>query len=244
MFYCEQNEAVVCESFLCQFSQLILLLFAFLHLSLCLSPTANVTLDPDTAGSWLILSEDQKSVKHQAKRQDLPDNPERFSDRAYVLGHEGFTSGRHFWEVVVGGEGDWAVGVARKSVRRKGPVDCVLQEGICVVSKSEIWPSSTDFLQNEKTKRVRVCLNYTSNQVAFYDGDTGDQIWLLSDLPFSGETVLPFFYGQGHSNVPLILWSYLVKIFSEGSCQCFPSEAEKVCLGQSHPVGFYGQVGI
>lgn len=37
-----------------------------------------------------------------------------------MLGREGFTAGRHFWEVTVGGEGDWAVGVARKSVRRKG----------------------------------------------------------------------------------------------------------------------------
>ncbi|XP_067321597.1 E3 ubiquitin-protein ligase TRIM7-like [Anolis sagrei] len=169
---------------------------------------ANVTLDPDTAGCWLILSEDQKSVRFGGKRQDLSDNPERFSDRAYVLGHQGFTSGRHFWDVVVEGNEDWAVGVARKSVRRKGTVDIDPSEGIWAVGKwgdkyrAPSLPPSSDLLLNEKTKRVRVCLNYASNQVAFYDADTGDQICLLSDVPFSGETV-PFFYAtkEGHLKI-------------------------------------------
>ncbi|XP_067321484.1 zinc finger protein RFP-like [Anolis sagrei] len=170
---------------------------------------ANVTLDPDTAGCRLILSEDQKSVRYQAKRQDLPDNPERFRNRAYVLGREGFTSGRHFWDIVVEGEEDWAVGVARKSVRRKGSVNFGPSEGIWVMGKWEgkynatSLHSSSDFLLSKKTKRVRVCLNYASNQVAFYDADTGDQICLLSDVPFSGETVLPFFYvhKEGHLRI-------------------------------------------
>uniref|UniRef100_G1KK30 Zinc finger protein RFP-like n=1 Tax=Anolis carolinensis TaxID=28377 RepID=G1KK30_ANOCA len=170
---------------------------------------ANVTLDPNTAGTWLILSEDQKSVRFGDEPQDLLDNPERFSDRAYVLGQEGFTSGRHFWDVVVGEEGDWAVGVARESVRRKGLVNIDPEEGIWVVSKwrgkyhATSWPSSTDFLLSEKTKRVRVCLNYAANQVAFYDADTGDQICLLSEIPFSGETALPFFHvhKKGHLRI-------------------------------------------
>nr|XP_008103858.2 PREDICTED: tripartite motif-containing protein 7 [Anolis carolinensis] len=63
---------------------------------------ANVTLDPDTVGPWLVLTEDWKTVGFGDKPQDLPDNPERFSNRFCVLGREGFTKGRHFWEVVVG----------------------------------------------------------------------------------------------------------------------------------------------
>nr|XP_060615946.1 butyrophilin subfamily 3 member A1-like [Anolis sagrei ordinatus] len=163
-------------------------------------PVANVILDPDTSGSHLILSEDRKSVGFGNKREDLPDNPERFSDRTFVLGCEGFTRGRHFWEVAVGTEGTWSMGVARRSVRRKGIVNIRSSEGIWTVDKRKgIYPvtshlSSSPLSLSEKTKKVRVYLNCAANRMAFYDADTGDQIQVFSDVSFIGETVLPFFY--------------------------------------------------
>uniref|UniRef100_A0A670IRF5 Zinc finger protein RFP-like n=1 Tax=Podarcis muralis TaxID=64176 RepID=A0A670IRF5_PODMU len=93
---------------------------------------ANVTLDPDTAHLYLILSEDQKSVRWGGKPQALPDHPERFRCCFCVLGREGFTAGRHFWEVTVG-SGGGSVGVARKSVRRKGCLPFRPEEGIWLV---------------------------------------------------------------------------------------------------------------
>ncbi|XP_075768546.1 zinc finger protein RFP-like [Pelodiscus sinensis] len=79
-----------------------------------------VTLDPDTANPQLVLSGDQKCVRWERAWQRLPGNPGRFDSVPCVLGREGFTSGRHCWEVEVGGGQYWAVGVARESVNRKG----------------------------------------------------------------------------------------------------------------------------
>ncbi|XP_039357999.1 E3 ubiquitin-protein ligase TRIM39-like [Mauremys reevesii] len=80
----------------------------------------DVTLDPDTANPNLVLSEDRKHVRHRDKRQDLPDNPERFDRYAIVLGAEGFASGRRYWEVEVGDKTGWDLGGCMESLSRKG----------------------------------------------------------------------------------------------------------------------------
>ncbi|XP_042371691.1 E3 ubiquitin-protein ligase TRIM41-like, partial [Plectropomus leopardus] len=63
----------------------------------------DVTLDPDTAHSELILSDDGKQVKHGDIKKNLPDNPERFSYCVMVLAKQSFSSGRFYFEVEVKG---------------------------------------------------------------------------------------------------------------------------------------------
>ncbi|XP_032998248.1 zinc finger protein RFP-like [Lacerta agilis] len=164
---------------------------------------ANVTLDPDTAHPKLILSEDRKSVRWGDEEQDLPDNPERFNYRPCVLGCEGFTAGRHFWEVNVESRGYWAVGVARKSVRRKGRFSFRPEEGIWVVEKSGgkysacTSPDPSPLPLREKPRRIRVTLDYEGGHVSFSDADSGAELYTFSGASFSGETLLPFFYLRG-----------------------------------------------
>nr|XP_016847385.1 PREDICTED: zinc finger protein RFP isoform X3 [Anolis carolinensis] len=171
---------------------------------------AHVTLDPDTAHSRLILSEDHRCVRLEEEMQDLPDNPERFNYCPYVLGQEGFTGGRHFWEVLVENGEEWFVGVARKSVERKDFIPCGPEAGIWQMGK---WKSGYMFSSNnhtfpyltlsEEPKRVRVTLNYEGGQVAFYDADSAALIFKYPPASFSGETLLPLFHVEEKAQLEL-----------------------------------------
>ncbi|XP_053234786.1 butyrophilin subfamily 1 member A1-like [Podarcis raffonei] len=169
----------------------------------------NITLDPDTAHPKLILSEDWKSVRRGDKEQDLPDNPERFSDWPCVLGREGFTAGRHFWEVTVKSGEYWTLGVARKSVERKGSfslsfVDFCPERGIWAVGKWEseycacTFPDDSPLSLSEEPRRIRVTLDYEGGRVTFYAADSGAELYMFSGAKFSGETLLPIFYLWGN----------------------------------------------
>ncbi|KAM9766105.1 tripartite motif-containing protein 16-like [Menidia menidia] len=76
-----------------------------------------ITLDPNTAYSYLLLSEGNRKVKW-AGQQSYPDHPDRFTNWWQVLSSESLT-GRCYWEVEWRGMGV-SVAVAYKNISRKG----------------------------------------------------------------------------------------------------------------------------
>uniref|UniRef100_A0A8C3XUA6 Zinc finger protein RFP-like n=1 Tax=Chelydra serpentina TaxID=8475 RepID=A0A8C3XUA6_CHESE len=159
---------------------------------------SNVTLDPDTAHPDLVLSEDRKSVRRGDTWQRLPNNPERFDTALCVLGCEGFTLGRHCWEVEVGDGELWALGVARESVRRKGGISLSPEEGIWAVERwwwgqfRALTSPETPLPLSRVPHRIRVCLDCDRGQVTFIDA--GDEAPIFTFPPGSvpGERIRPW----------------------------------------------------
>ncbi|XP_029769030.1 E3 ubiquitin-protein ligase TRIM39-like [Terrapene carolina triunguis] len=159
----------------------------------------NVTLDPDTAHPELTVSEDRRSVRWGDTRRRVPDNPKRFDAEPCVLGCEGFTSGRHYWEVDVGDGGYWAMGVARESVRRKEEISHSHEAGIWVLCQcvGEYWaptsPLTTLYLSWDP-RRIGVLLDYEVGRVSFFDADNEKPIFTFPPASFGGERVCPWFH--------------------------------------------------
>ncbi|XP_006011011.1 zinc-binding protein A33-like [Latimeria chalumnae] len=136
-----------------------------------------VTLDPNTAHSCLILSEDLTTVTLGSTKKNLPDNPERFDVFPCVLGSEGFTSGRHSWVVDVGNKTDWNLGVAKESVNRKGRIAMKPEYGYWVISLingDQYIVSTKEWKELElenRPKKILVTLDYEVGKVSFYNAD-------------------------------------------------------------------------
>ncbi|XP_053899579.1 E3 ubiquitin-protein ligase TRIM39-like [Malaclemys terrapin pileata] len=172
----------------------------------------DVTLDPNMANPHLVLSEDRKRVRYGDKRQDLPNNPERFDCSACVLGTEGFTGGRRYWEVEVGDKPGWDLGVCRESGSRKGQVTYTPGNGYWTV---RLWNGKYEACTYHRTPLpvsvrpwwVGIFLDYEAGEVSFYNVIDRSHLFTFTDT-FSG-TLHPCFHpgvnALGKNAAPLII---------------------------------------
>ncbi|XP_038125932.1 E3 ubiquitin-protein ligase TRIM21-like [Cyprinodon tularosa] len=174
----------------------------------------DVTLDPDTAHPDLILSDDGKQVKDGDVEKDLPDNPERFSLFANVLGRQSFSSGSFYFEVQVKGKTDWTLGVARESINRKGNIILRPLDGYWTVGlrngdeyKAAAGPPVRLHLHSGPEK-VGVFVDYEEGLVSFYDVDAAALIYSFTGCCFT-QKLYPFFSPSlnhgGKNSAPLII---------------------------------------
>ncbi|XP_029928405.1 E3 ubiquitin-protein ligase TRIM21-like isoform X2 [Myripristis murdjan] len=157
----------------------------------------DVTLDPNTVNPELILSEDGKQVRCGDTRQDLIDNPERFDECISVLGREGFSSGRFYFEVQMKGN-EWDVGVVRKSINRKGDIYYSPRDGFWVIwlrdgnNYKALDDPRVPLSLSQKPEKVGVFVDYEEGLVSFYDVQAETLIYSFTGSSFT-EQIYPFF---------------------------------------------------
>ncbi|XP_037621693.1 E3 ubiquitin-protein ligase TRIM39-like [Sebastes umbrosus] len=174
----------------------------------------DVTLDPHTAHPKLILSYDGKQVNHGDVRKNLPDNPERFSDCACVLGKQSFSSGRFYFEVQVKGKTKWDLGVARESINRKGDISLTPEDGYWTIflrngnEYEALDVPSVSLSLKSRPQKVGVFVDYEEGLVSFYDVDAAALIYSFTGCCFT-EKLFPYFspylHNGGKNSAPLII---------------------------------------
>ncbi|XP_072493214.1 butyrophilin subfamily 1 member A1-like [Notamacropus eugenii] len=185
-----------------------------------------VTLDPATAHPILRLSEDQSQVTYGDAEQDVPKTSQRFDFQPCVMGSNGFTSGRRYWEVEVGTGTAWTLGVCREAVNKKGWIVLSPEEGFWTM---RFYKNCYEALSNPVTplslkkhfSRVGVYLDYEAREVSFYNATDRAHIYTFPNCSFSG-TIYPFFWVS--PGAPLILPKLNISL-SE-----VPSDFHPVCV--------------
>ncbi|XP_015201706.2 butyrophilin subfamily 1 member A1-like isoform X4 [Lepisosteus oculatus] len=155
----------------------------------------DLTLDPDTAYCSLTLSEDGKRVQ-KGPWSNFPDNPQRFDSWACVLSREGFSFGRHYWEVEVNQY--WRIGVTRESAERKGDFSFSPQEGCWMLEYC-----SSHLKVHPKT--LGVCVDIEKRKVSFYKVESKTHIYTFTDMVFNqGEKIYPVFWTWDYKDLVLL----------------------------------------
>ncbi|XP_030264004.1 bloodthirsty-related gene family, member 30 isoform X3 [Sparus aurata] len=170
----------------------------------------DVVLNPVTAYPFLILSEDRKQVKRGEKLQFYRNSQQRFDVWSCVIAKEGFSTGRHYWEVFVGESKDWKLGVVSESAQRKGLFDMSPPNGYYALwwSSSHLRaltaPPLTKVKSPPKLRQVGVFLDMDEGQVSFYNVKSGSEIYSFNGTSEFTERMFPLL-GTADKEVPLVL---------------------------------------
>ncbi|KTF99450.1 hypothetical protein cypCar_00041706 [Cyprinus carpio] len=157
----------------------------------------DVTLDPDTANPYLILSDDGKQVSLGDIEHDVRNTPKRFNVCNCVLAKQGFSSGRFYYEVQVKGKTEWDLGVARESINRKVTNILTPVNGfwtVALINENEYLVCDDPvvaFPQRKTPEKVGVFVDYEEGVVSFYDVGSSSHIYSFTGQTFT-EKLYPY----------------------------------------------------
>ncbi|KAI3366976.1 hypothetical protein L3Q82_009253 [Scortum barcoo] len=171
----------------------------------------DVTLDPDTAHPYLLLSDDGKQVYFGDVKQNRPDNSKRFDTASNVLGKQSFSSGRFYYEVQVKGKTSWDLGVVKESIVRKGSITPSLKNGYWTIglrNGDQYKSSGATFDFKYQPKKIGIFVDYEEGSVSFFDVDSAAIIHKFDKCSFTMK-LYPFFStglaNGGTNSNPLII---------------------------------------
>lgn len=157
-----------------------------------------VALDPESAHPDLQISEDQKKMKCDVGQahNDAPWSPQRFSGWWCAAAQDGFTSGRHYWEVEVG-DRDWRLGIVTASAKRKGYHNLNTNTGFFTLRLERgaelkaLTVPPTPLPRGLLPRKLGLYLDYEQGQLSFYDVEKRSHLYTFNHA-FT-ERVYPLF---------------------------------------------------
>ncbi|XP_069548394.1 tripartite motif-containing protein 16-like protein [Brachyistius frenatus] len=166
----------------------------------------DVTLDPNTANSYLCLSDGRRGVTTRQEPRPCADHPDRFTSWAQVLGRAGM-AGRCYWEVEWAGNGGVSVGVCYKNMARSGGgSDCKLGHN------SRSWSldcsAAVCSFRHDKESvaiaapcscRIGVYLDFSGGTLSFYDASKAMVLLHKVQTTFTQPVYPGFWVGLGSS---------------------------------------------
>ncbi|XP_060901094.1 tripartite motif-containing protein 16-like [Labrus mixtus] len=136
--------------------------------------SCDITLDPNTAQTRLLLSDENRKVTAMIEQQSYSSHPDRFTRWCQVLSKESLM-GRCYWEVKWGGKGV-SVAVTYKNISRAGRSDecrfgrndksCALD---CDSNSYNFWYNNVSTpVSGPPSSRVGVYLDHRAGILSFY----------------------------------------------------------------------------
>ncbi|XP_039677271.1 tripartite motif-containing protein 16-like [Perca fluviatilis] len=134
--------------------------------------SCQITMDQNTAGTWLVLSDENRKITFD-KKAIYSKHPDRFEYSPQVLSKEGLT-GRCYWEMEI--SRDAKVAVAYKSIDRSGDSNACFfgqNKKSWVLECEDSYTAfrhdgDHTFISAPKSSRIGVYLDHSAGTLAFF----------------------------------------------------------------------------